>query len=1066
MESRQVIAVGQSCILSQGPSRSPSRCVFLFSLLPVVLLAMVCCATAAPNPAGVTQDSTEVMLDRLESLCSEGRFVEALPAARHMQQLISQAQEDRTHLQPWNLLRIHQLIAKIERAVVLPSEAQQELAEAERLASEAVDCFSQGRRECGEERSARMLGTSRRYFGDQSLETGLRLRDLAHGREKAGDYIQAEVALRESLKVYRELLGREDAIVARILMELSGLLEARGQYDEAEQACREALALHVKHYGEGFIWSTDDLMQLGSIYYAEGRLDEAESLMQRSLALRRRLVRQEGRVEESLHNLSLVLISRGDYARAESILWDLLKIRRARFRHGHPSIPANLNLLCRVMLAKGEVDSAEVLAREAVAERRRVHGNVHPDLAKDLSVLASIRARRHAPQEAEKLFREALDIARQSLGPENPVVSTSMMPLAELLNREGRTKEAEGLLRQAIRMLRTCGDKEAMPLAVALQHLASSLLARGRLTEAESCLAEAATFFEQARVRRGTGMSRVSVSASPYRALALVRLMLKKNDEAWSAAERELARSLADLLLATRQRYLTGSERAQQDSLQRRLIQLEGQIDALQQGTQRTPGDMVTAALETTRDSLLAAEVAWSNFQKEIAFRHPITEGVAFGLERVQATLRPDVALIGWVEGESKPGERLAWGYVIRDSGPVRWTPLKPTAKGDDGDVRSAASRLFRERLAMAGSWPVRVTEFGEITRAARELYQEWIAPLTSYLDGVQHLVVLPSGSMLGVPVEAFVTPEGTCLGETWAVGYAPSATLYTWLWEEGSGRRAPMARKALILADPDFGVSRLDAAESVNVVTQVVGQGVWAGVHTGAFRGDRVSSTAAFPRLPATRQEALKLAALMPDATVLLGPEASEQTLVRMSESGVLGKFDTIHLATHALVDDEHPEISALVLSQVDLPDPLRAAMAGDRIYDGLLQVREIAREWHLDADLVTLSACRTAMGKAAGGEGYLGLTQTLLQVGARTLLVSLWKVEDEATSLLMTRFYENLTGHRPEEPGVPALELMSKSEALREAKHWLRTYTDSSGRQPFQHPAYWSAFVLIGEP
>ncbi|MCK4409669.1 MAG: CHAT domain-containing protein, partial [Candidatus Eisenbacteria sp.] len=144
---------------------------------------------------------------------------------------------------------------------------------------------------------------------------------------------------------------------------------------------------------------------------------------------------------------------------------------------------------------------------------------------------------------------------------------------------------------------------------------------------------------------------------------------------------------------------------------------------------------------------------------------------------------------------------------------------------------------------------------------------------------------------------------------------------------------------------------------------------------------------------------------------------------------------------------------------------DPLEAAMAGTRIYDGLLTAKEIVREWDLNADLVTLSACETGLGKKVMGEGYVGFAHAFFQAGARSLLVSLWKVEDKATSLLMRRFYENWLGEYTDERiGLPD-EAMPKAEALREAKRWLRDYIDEYGNRPYEHPYYWSAFILIGD-
>jgi CHAT domain-containing protein len=160
---------------------------------------------------------------------------------------------------------------------------------------------------------------------------------------------------------------------------------------------------------------------------------------------------------------------------------------------------------------------------------------------------------------------------------------------------------------------------------------------------------------------------------------------------------------------------------------------------------------------------------------------------------------------------------------------------------------------------------------------------------------------------------------------------------------------------------------------------------------------------------------------------------------------------------------------------------------LEGKRPIDGRLKAADVLRDWKLDADLVTLSACETALGKYSGGEGYLGFSQALFVAGARSVLLSNWKVDDRATALLMRRFYENLLGHDGRS--------MSKADALAEAKRWLRnlsvedveklmadlpkgfpdgtrgvrreisTARDAKTPRPFQHPYYWSSFVLIGD-
>ena len=121
------------------------------------------------------------------------------------------------------------------------------------------------------------------------------------------------------------------------------------------------------------------------------------------------------------------------------------------------------------------------------------------------------------------------------------------------------------------------------------------------------------------------------------------------------------------------------------------------------------------------------------------------------------------------------------------------------------------------------------------------------------------------------------------------------------------------------------------------------------------------------------------------------LDSAASEPNLDGLAASGKLGRFGVIHLATHAVIDEGIPARSAVMLSQVALPDSLEQALLHKPGFDGRVSVREIQRGWKLKADLVTLSACETALGREVGGEGFVGFTQALLISGEERLPVAL---------------------------------------------------------------------------
>jgi CHAT domain-containing protein len=245
---------------------------------------------------------------------------------------------------------------------------------------------------------------------------------------------------------------------------------------------------------------------------------------------------------------------------------------------------------------------------------------------------------------------------------------------------------------------------------------------------------------------------------------------------------------------------------------------------------------------------------------------------------------------------------------------------------------------------------------------------------------------------------------------------------------------------------------------------------------------------------LPGTRAEVEALRRLFEGKPRLLfDSQASEQRLDELAASGELAKYRYVHLATHGIVDDRFPLNSAVILARDTLPDPNKQLDAGLPVYRGRLTARAVLERWHLKSELVTLSACQTALGKYERGEGFVGFAQALILAGSRSVCLSLWKVDDAATALLMERFYQNLLGKRAE-----LKRPLSKAQALGEAKDWLRQLSREEalkrmagltqgvvrgkGRKalpplpappgktkedrPYAHPYYWAAFVLLGDP
>lgn len=357
--------------------------------------------------------------------------------------------------------------------------------------------------------------------------------------------------------------------------------------------------------------------------------------------------------------------------------------------------------------------------------------------------------------------------------------------------------------------------------------------------------------------------------------------------------------------------------------------------------------------------------------------------------------------------------------YALGEASSYLWMISKDTLFVYQLPSEKIIEKTVREYLSVLSSAPRAGSSPG---RAGKALYNLLIKPVARQLDGATNLVIIADGILHYLPFEAIVfTDEKGApryLTEFVNISYAPSASVYRFLREKKKDDK----KCALIaFADPVFGMKK-GMAELTEASDKDIVRGMF---ERNGFK---------FKNLRYSRDEVKKIAGHFPktDVSLYLREEASEENV----KSGILNSCRMIHFATHALINEERPGRSCIVLTLDD--DPTE---------DGLLRMNEIFN-LKLNADLVTLSACRTGRGKLVRGEGILGLTRAFLYAGASSLVVSHWPVSDYFTAKFMDKFYGYLQ------------EGNSKSAALRKVK--LDFLNSKIPKE--RHPYYWAAFVLVG--
>jgi CHAT domain-containing protein len=320
--------------------------------------------------------------------------------------------------------------------------------------------------------------------------------------------------------------------------------------------------------------------------------------------------------------------------------------------------------------------------------------------------------------------------------------------------------------------------------------------------------------------------------------------------------------------------------------------------------------------------------------------------------------------------------------------------------------------------------------------KASAQLYQ-WLFP-KGIPAASENIVVIPDSRLVKIPFETLLekTPESAdayarmdFLINRVSLSYASSAQLFV---NRMAGK--PKSGEGLLAMAPVF---EEGITNPMHLRTQSwLNETDHALKASGETRGTVFNGNAIMP-LPATADEIQSLYKLFANskkpAELMLGPVANERKL----KSVRLENYQFIHLATHGFVNEESPELSGLLLAQD----------TSEFDEDNVLYMGELYN-LRLNADLVTLSACETGLGKIIQGEGVVGLTRALTYAGARNILVSLWKVNDASTAALMISFYKTLLQNNQTQI----------SSALRDAK--LAMIKD----EKFSDPYYWSPFVLTG--
>jgi CHAT domain-containing protein len=839
---------------------------------------------------------------------------------------------------------------------------------------------------------------SREYFEQAGL-----LRDLIYvcgdlgaiyfnqeNYQKAREYSERSIETADSVKTSNLPAGAwpDDFGRARALHTLAEIDLREGNHIEAIDKLQSSLKLYQQLNGSG---SKYDISIVG-IYAALGKVypemgDYARGLLYLNKALDlAKALSEHDTIANVLNSIGYLYMEQEDYAQAKENFDRSLKVYQAE---------------------NNQIEAAKVWLNLGVIEQRQDH---YDEALVQFSL--SLKAAKTAQiTDAQLAADEEIGVVLTAKGNFSGALEGFNRSLATAKETKNKTRQTELLWRSAGAYYdmgnyaqSTAVAEAAVALARAshlpkLTYLATTTLgesyaAQKKYDLAKETLTEAVRQLESLREQvAGSELETELFLENKVASYdALVNLLIKqgKTLDALLYAERAKGRVLLDVLRDGKPdlaKALMPAEKVETQRLKRRISEIN---DAIKK--QETAD---SSSLNSLYAQLDAARLEYQSFQDALYATHPdlrTRSGRTASLTTADLdglTADNNTAYLEYVA--AKDGVSLFVLTKNKSSGAreIKVYPLAVKADELAQKVNEFHDTLAEQRLAYA-------TE-------GRELYTLLIAPAEQQLRNVGNLCIVPDSFLWNVPFQALMTPSERFLIEDHAVYYAPSLSVLR-----------EMNRKK-------------DTGETTSTSLIAFGNPVV---------GKDEQRNADLCPLPEAEQEVISIAKSFDEknSRVFIGRDASEKSFKTLAPT-----YSIVHLATHGVIDNRQPLYSHLLLTKTE----------GDPENDGRLEARQIM-DMNLNADLAVLSACETANGKVAPGEGVIGMSWAFFVAGTRSIVVSQWKISSASTSEFMTAFYQNLRS--------------AKKEPLTKARAMQRAALTVLKNDHYQHPFYWAGFVMVG--
>jgi CHAT domain-containing protein/Flp pilus assembly protein TadD len=937
------------------------------------------------------------------------------------------------------------------------------------------------------------IAMKRRLFKDGHLDLAKSIMNLGSLYLSIGKVKEGDALLKETLEMSRKLLKGDNPNIAFFLIELSKFYKQIGRFNDAEGYIKEALEINKKLYQVIHPEIARCINELALVYYSQGRYNDAEPLFKEALEMNRKLssfgnydigtilnnlgllYRNQGNLKDAeqclkesyeiarvvckddysslaaiYNNLSDIYRLQGRNEDAEPLLKEGLELSKRVYKGDHPLVATVLNNLGELYQGEGKYADAESLLKEAVAMNKRIYKGDAPDLAASINALAWFYHDQGKMNDAEPLYVESMKMYKRLYTGNHIDVHASMYNLAFLYLCQERFDEAEKLYKECLVMGRKLFVGESDRIASLLYDMTSLYINTGRIKEAEQSFKEALEMFKMTFLKNSTNLSERekekywnTKSNWFERYLSFSVRRMKDNPDILNTAFDNLLFTKAILFNSTnkiKKRIMASNDSilvskykdfiSKKEMLLKYFTMTKEQID--NQGV--NIDSLERGANELEKEICLKSETYKQSYEKKkVSWR------------TIQSLLKPDEAAIEMarfrVNNRKEMSDSIYYGAFIITDQTTEHPDLVLIENGKELEDKyySQYRNFVKNKMSDNESFNKFWLKIYERTKEFKKIY---FSPDGIYNKLNLATLQLPNGKYL-LDEQELQTVNST---QDLLLGYYSKQ------------KETNIYNDAILIGNPDFSLSP-DEVRSKERKIQNSKTDDERSTHP-LIPSREGKNEIELNRLPGTEVEVNNV------ASYLRGKRWVVKTYLR--EEAVKGAIKSVnnprvlHIATHGLfLSDIKPDDREIlgISGERYMKNPLLRSglfFAGfSNILsnefnpsgndNGFLTAYE-AMNLDLDrTELVVLSACETGLGEIKNGEGVYSLQRAFQQAGAKTVLMSLWNVSDEATQELMTFFYQEWLSGR------------SKREAFNNAQMKIK--------EKYKYPYYWGAFVMVGE-